>query len=643
MNRAYSLLEIKQIDDLGDKRVIEGIASTPEGDRMGDTIDPKGISYVLPLPLLFQHNSSQPIGNVIAAKVSKAGMTIKAQIAPAGVAEFIDQAWALIKAGLIRGLSIGFRPLERSDNNETGGYNFLKTELLEISAVTVPANASATILTVKSIDSQALAALGKERTSVSLDPTSTPARVRASSKSKTLAKKTIAEQIVDFEAKRAASQARMTEIMEKSFDEGRTLETAEQEEYDGLETELKSIDEHIVRLKKHEAVMIAKATPVVIPATSPNPQRDGQQIRRSEPITVKSNAPQGILPARMAIAMYKGGNVPEVAAQVAKRLWPDAPEVELTLRTIVEAGDTTTSGWASQLIPAAQQMMNEFLEMLRATTIMGRIPGLRRVPFNIAVPVQTGSGSYTWVGEAAPKPVTSLTFSSVTLRWAKAAGIIVITEELARFSNPSAEVIIRDDMIQGLTRFFDTQFVGTGAEVSNVSPAGILNGISATSTTGTSAATFRTDMATLINKFNTNNVDPSTIVLLMSATQATNLSLMITDLGVPLFPNITPMGGTILGMPVIVSQNVGTKIIALSARDILLAEDDGIRVDISREATVEMETAPAVGEQSPPSTQSVLKSLWQNNLVGFRVERYITWKRGRDAAVEYLNNVAYVA
>jgi hypothetical protein len=54
-----------------------------------------------------------------------------------------------------------------------------------------------------------------------------------------------------------------------------------------------------------------------------------------------------------------------------------------------------------------------------------------------------------------------------------------------------------------------------------------------------------------------------------------------------------------------------------------------------------MESTPAVGEQSPITTLGPLKSLWQNNLVGFRVEQYITWKAARTSAVEYLNGTAY--
>lgn len=95
VHRAYSLIEIKAVND--DARVIEGIASTPEVDRMGDIVEPEGAEFKLPLPLLWQHRHEQPIGHVIAAKVTADGISIKAQIAkldePGTLKDRLDEAW----------------------------------------------------------------------------------------------------------------------------------------------------------------------------------------------------------------------------------------------------------------------------------------------------------------------------------------------------------------------------------------------------------------------------------------------------------------------------------------------------------------------------------------------------------------------
>jgi hypothetical protein len=52
---------------------------------------------------------------------------------------------------------------------------------------------------------------------------------------------------------------------------------------------------------------------------------------------------------------------------------------------------------------------------------------------------------------------------------------------------------------------------------------------------------------------------------------------------------------------------------------------------------VQMDSAP----DNPTSSTTVLVSLWQNNLVGLRAERMITWIRARTAAVRYITAAAY--
>lgn len=144
--RAHALMQIKRADQ--EARRISGIASTPALDRQGDVLDPAGATFKLPFPLLMGHDHGQPIGEVIDARTTPQGIWISAQIAPEGTSDRIDEAWRLIRAGLIKGLSVGFigRDYEVMKN---GGRRFTEWEIIELSAVTVPANQEAEILEVK--------------------------------------------------------------------------------------------------------------------------------------------------------------------------------------------------------------------------------------------------------------------------------------------------------------------------------------------------------------------------------------------------------------------------------------------------------------------------------------------------------------
>jgi HK97 family phage prohead protease len=165
MKRAYSLFTIKSIDE--EQRVIEGIATTPATDRMGDIVEPEGAVFTLPLPLLWQHNSREPVGEVIAAKATPEGITFRAQFAkilePGALKDRIDAAWQSVKYKLVKGMSIGFAPLESAQIKDSWAEHFLKWEWLELSCVTIPANVDATITTIKSADQALLAASGDKQ------------------------------------------------------------------------------------------------------------------------------------------------------------------------------------------------------------------------------------------------------------------------------------------------------------------------------------------------------------------------------------------------------------------------------------------------------------------------------------------------
>src|SRR5262245_25624570 len=100
LTRAYATFAIKSADD--DARVIEGIVTTPEPVRRGDTLDPRGAEFTLPMPLLWQHDMARPIGEVTAARVTDAGIAITAQVARVAEAgalkDRLDEAWQSIKA-----------------------------------------------------------------------------------------------------------------------------------------------------------------------------------------------------------------------------------------------------------------------------------------------------------------------------------------------------------------------------------------------------------------------------------------------------------------------------------------------------------------------------------------------------------------
>jgi HK97 family phage major capsid protein len=376
---------------------------------------------------------------------------------------------------------------------------------------------------------------------------------------------------------------------------------------------------------------------------------DGSQLRAAPRIQV---IPKKLMPGvgftRFVLAMARAkGNI-MLAHEIAKasEQWKaETPDVETVLKSAVAAGTTTDSTWASPLVQY-QNLASEFIEFTRPLTIIGRIPGLRRVPFKVKLPRQTGASTVNWVGEGKVKPISALAFDSVTLDFAKIAGIVVLTDELVRHSSPAAELLVRDDLSKGIVQFMDGQFVDPTKAADDVSPASITNGVTPITASGTNAAALRVDVKAVMQQFLDADLTPSDAVWIMTQGTALSISLMTNDLGQPEFPGITMNGGTFLGLPVVTSESVpgtggsptdGGLIILAKAGDILLADDGNVTVDASREASLQMDSAP----DSPATASTVLVSMFQQNMMAIRAEREINWKKRRSASVQLIQGCKY--
>jgi HK97 family phage major capsid protein/HK97 family phage prohead protease len=613
-DRAYATFEIKSFSDAD--RVIEGIASTPELDRRGDVLECEGASFTLPIPLLWQHKTDQPVGEVFEAHVSPAGIAIRARFAqvdePGTLRDRLNEAWQSVKTKLVRGLSVGFKPIELvpiKKGDPFGGFRIKRWLWAELSAVTIPVNVAATITAIKS------AAIGDTLPGDAGLPF-VRARIAPSMK------QTTAEQITAFETTRATKSARMVDLM--TLDPGVTLDAKGIEEYDTLKAELKSIDDHLGRLHDLEALNLAQAKPIPPTPAAPAPP---------PVIAVKSLVPKGTTFIRYAMALVNGRGDSMRAIEFAKQWKDSTPEVELMVKAAVAPGDTVTPAWAGVLVDF-KNATDEFLELLRPATILGKVTGLRQAPFMTQVPIQTGGGTYGWVGEGAPKPVGKLALSTVALQFSKAAGIIVITQELARLSQPSAEKLVRDDMIAGMAAFLDLQFIDPAvAAIANVSPASITNGAAtAISTTDPFG-----DLHAIASYFATNQISLAGLTVIMSEANALTMGMYRDAGGARLFPGMTAAGGAAEGLTVIASNAAGSNVIGLQPSGILYADEGGVNIDVSREASVIMDSAPP----AVPDATAVFTSFWQNNLIGLRAERMINWLRARPNSVYYLTGATY--
>jgi hypothetical protein len=149
-------------EDIGERSVLFTISKEVQ-DRDGDILRANGVDFTNymknPVFLSFHNSREFPLGKV--KKFWVEGDEVKAIVYFPTVeelstdptqasekAKLVDFTYHCYKTGMLNAVSVGFIPLEWTETKE--GYDITKWELLEFSAVAVPANQDAIAQAVKS-------------------------------------------------------------------------------------------------------------------------------------------------------------------------------------------------------------------------------------------------------------------------------------------------------------------------------------------------------------------------------------------------------------------------------------------------------------------------------------------------------------
>lgn len=146
---------------VGDDGTIEGYASIfGNVDQGGDVVEPGAFMPSIvqakkdgrTIPMLWQHDQREPIGYWLDIAEDAKGLFVKGRLLVEDD-PLARRAHAHLKAGSMRGLSIGYRALPGGvvEDDKRRGVSRLKSlDLREISLVTMPMNIQARVTSVKS-------------------------------------------------------------------------------------------------------------------------------------------------------------------------------------------------------------------------------------------------------------------------------------------------------------------------------------------------------------------------------------------------------------------------------------------------------------------------------------------------------------
>ena len=146
------VIPLKVADVEGNPNRSRFIAATNQLARDGHVLEPSGMeidNFLRCGTILFDHDPKIPIGAPVATALNSDGdLEIEIEWAPSGISGDADKIRGLVKAGVLRSGSVGFDVLDGEPldpKKPRGGLHITKSELLEFSVVSVPADTGAVV------------------------------------------------------------------------------------------------------------------------------------------------------------------------------------------------------------------------------------------------------------------------------------------------------------------------------------------------------------------------------------------------------------------------------------------------------------------------------------------------------------------
>jgi HK97 family phage major capsid protein/HK97 family phage prohead protease len=651
----------------------EFVLSDDSIDRMGDVIEPGGWQLdrikTAP-PVLFNHNKDEIVGrweNIRQAGNQLVGRIVWADFKNWPKGQYIRD---LVRGGFLRTVSVGFRPLARQPltkeaNKEFGPFRFTKSELLECSLVTVPANPNAVAL-AKSLhlSDEIVAEVFGESARSFVASNGKPAIA-------TPVRKSIPMSNATTIANKIQTAQQTLNVLLGNYEElaGKTeMNDDEIKRYrDELPTQIKDVRAELAshqlaertlfgsngsdepspprQLVEHEPIMapaIVKSKEPVVSETSRLPtivprkklEASDHQIRALAAWT-KSQAAHDPDIGRTLREMYKGGQASEVT--------------DMVLRAAVNPANTTVATWAAELI---QTDVQPFLDRLIADSIYLPLAGMGvrytfgnagvlKIPVRAATPTLAGN----WVGEGSPKPVRRASFTTVTLSPTKLSVISTFTEEMALYSAQSIEQIIRQAMSDDTQMALDAYLIDNVAASAGVRPAGLLNGVTPLTASAATppAAAMVADLKALVGAIIAAGGGRN-IAIIINPAQALSMGTVTTANGDFLFTNAAEAGAKFNARVIVSASCPAGKVIAVDAADFATAQGDAPRFAVSTDATLhEEDTTPlALGTSGTPNVVAApMRSLFQTDAVAVRMSMFVTWGMRRTGMVQTIASVTW--
>jgi HK97 family phage prohead protease/HK97 family phage major capsid protein len=648
----------------------EFVLSDESVDRMGDIILSSGWqleSFNANPICLFNHSPMHPIGSWKGLRVEKGMLRGKLELAPEGTSPRIDEIRKLVDAGILRAVSVGFRPTEMKDRTDKGiivGFIYTKSELVETSLVSVPANPNA-LAVAKSLNVSpatldlVFAGHGKQGgTTVRRGFTGGHAKTsEVNGKDRAMS---LGQRIADLQTYVGGKKEELDALMARMDDSN--VKDDDLELGKALNADIRSGEDRLALYIEAEKNLGKSADngkgnghlsrSRALTTTTALTQKDDVTAPYLIPNRKKELDPLEYI-VRAGTVAIAAKNWNRTAEEARLKIYGEDEGTkavsDLVLRTATAPAMTTVTGWAAEL---AQQVYAEMMPLLMPKSLFARLSakglslsfgraGKILIPTRSRTPTIAGS----FVGEGQAIPVRQGAFTSQTLTPKKMAVITTWTREMDEHSIPAIEGVLREAVQIDTGVAIDSVLIDSNA-ATVIRPPGLLNGVSATTATaGGGVAAVVGDIKGLVGALVSStygNLRAPT--WLMNPGDMLSASL-VTAANTGIFPFKDEVGrGTLNNIPIIDSGTIPSKtVILIDAADFVSVGGDGPRFELSDQATLHMEdSAPQdLVSGSPGTVASPQRSLFQTDSIALRLILPLNWVQRRAGTVAWTQNVTW--
>jgi HK97 family phage prohead protease/HK97 family phage major capsid protein len=645
---------------------LEFVLSDESVDRMNDVISADGwdIAAFRKNPIaLFSHNPNFIVGKWNNLRVDGQALRGHLELAPKGTSDRIDEIRKLVEAGILRAVSVGFRSIEHKPR-EKGGLHYTKQELIETSLVAIPANANALAvaksLNISPATIDIVFAPGKATSGTDIVRRRfTGGQADTSRNGKSNPMNGLGQQITDLATQIVEDQDALTALIEKM--DNTDVSDTESEQISVLNSNIARNQKRHAMLVESEKVLAkgidtssgngrgrALSTTVLTSPHQPEPKMAAPNIlfnkrKELDPIDYLVHA---------GVVAYGAKSWARHPDEVRQKIYGEDEMTKVVCDLILRAASapamTTVTGWAAELV---QPTYTDLMPLLMPKAILTRLAakglalsfgqfGKIIIPTRSRTPTIAGS----FVGEGLAIPVRQGAFTTQTLTPKKLAVISTWTHEMAEHSIPAIEGLIREAIQQDTSVAVDTVLIDANPATA-VRPAGILNGVAATTATaGGGLAALIGDIKALTSALVVSTYgNIRSPVFLMNPGDVLSASLA-SAVNTGIFPFRDEVrGGTLNGIPIIDSATVPSKtMILIDAADFVVAGGEAPRMEMSDQATLHMEdTNPQDLVASPSTVAAPQRSLFQTDSLALRMVLPLNWVIRRAGTVAWTSSVTW--